>query len=35
MIPANFSDRLQAGLWNNAAIPLISFYEPGHPGSHA
>ena len=35
VIPGNFSDRLRAGLWNNAAIPLISFHEPGQPGSHA
>ena len=35
VIPGNFSDRPRAGLWNNAAIPLISFHEPGQPGSHA
>ena len=35
VIPGNFSDRLRAGLWNNAVIPLISFHEPGLPGSHA
>jgi hypothetical protein len=31
VIPGNFSDRLRAGLWNNAAIPLIPFNEPGYP----
>ena len=35
VMPGNFSDRRRAGLWNKAAIPLISFYEPGLPGSHA
>ncbi len=35
VIPGNFSDRLRAGLWNNAVIPQIFFYEPGQPDSHA
>jgi hypothetical protein len=29
-IPGNFSNRLRAGLWNNAPIPLMPFFRAGH-----
>jgi recombination protein RecA len=29
-IPANFPERLRAGLWNNAPIPSMPFFRAGH-----